>query len=134
MMQRTSESGYIALISVLVVGAVSLVATIGVLTSGTDTQRSVLAQQQSIQALGHATSCAEEALQLIHDTTTFTGSNTLTFSTGSCLYTITNTGGQNRVIDTTGTVNDVVRKLKVYVTIGTSSITVTSWQEVADAS
>lgn len=134
MMRRKNESGYIALIAVLIIGAVSLAATVGVLVSGTDTQRSVLAEQQSAQALGLATSCAEEALQLAHDTTTFTGTGNLTLSTGSCVYTITNTGGQNRVIDTTGTVDNVVRKLKVYVTIGSTSISITSWQEVADAS
>lgn len=134
MMHTKNESGYIALIAVLIVGAVSLAATVGVLLSGTDTQRSVLTQQQSAQALGLATSCAEESLQLMHDTTTFTGSGNMSLGTGSCLYTITNTGGQNRVIDTTGTVDNVVRKLKVYVTIGSTSISITSWQEVADAS
>jgi type II secretory pathway pseudopilin PulG len=134
MMHRQNESGYVALISVLIVGAISLAAALGILTSGTDAQRSVLTQQQSAQALGLANACAEEALQVMQATTTFTGSGNLTLSTGSCLYTITNTGGQNRVIDTTGTVNDVVRKLKVYVTIGSTSISITSWQEVADAS
>jgi hypothetical protein len=132
--QTSGQRGYVALISVLIVGAVSLVAALGILTSGTESQRSTLVMQQSTQAQGLASACAEESLQVIHDNTAYTGTNSLALGVGSCAYTVTNTGGQNRVIDTTGTVNTVVRKLKVYVTITATSITVTSWQEVADAS
>lgn len=134
MTHTNAQSGYVALISVLIVGAVSLVATLSILNSGTDAQQSTLTSQQSIQAYGLANACAEEALQTVHDTTSFTGTNSLALSTGSCTYAVTNTGGQNRVIDTTGTVNGVVRKIKVYVTITSTSITITSWQDVADAS
>lgn len=134
MNKQYQQSGYIALVAVLIIGAASVAIAVGTLTLGADTTRAALINQQSAQAKGLANACAEEALQVVHDNTTYTGTNSLTLSTGNCNYTVTNTGGSNRVIDTTGTVDNIVRKVKVYVTIGSSSISVTSWQEVADAS
>lgn len=134
MIRQNQQSGYIALIAVLIIGAASVAIAVGTLTLGADATRTTLANQQSAQARSLANACAEEALQVVHDSTSYTGTNSLTLGAGGCSYTVANTGGSNRVIDTTGTVNNIVRKVKVYVTIGSSSISVTSWQEVADAS
>lgn len=127
------ESGYVALLAVLIIGATSLAIGLTLLTTGTDSQRAALVTQQSAQARALADACAEEALQQIYTTASFTGSNNLSQGQGGCTYTVTNTGGANRTIDATGTVNGVVRKVKVYATITASSISITSWQEVADA-
>jgi hypothetical protein len=128
-----AEGGYIALMAILIVGAVALSVGLALLTTGTDSQRSALVSQRSTQARSLANACAEEALQQIYALASFTGTNNLTLGQGSCTYTVTNTGGNNRLIDTVGTVDDVVRKVKVYVTITSSSLSITSWQEVADA-
>ena len=130
---RVRQEGYVALLAVLIVGAVALTISLSLLTSGTDSQRTALALQRSVQARGLADACAEEALQQIYNSASFTGTNPLTMGQGSCSYTVTNSGGSNRVIDSAGTVSGVVRKVKVYVTITASSLSVTSWQEVADA-
>lgn len=127
---KQKSGGYVALLAVLIVGAASVAAALALLTAGTDSQRSTLATQQSIQARNLATACAEEALQQMHDSTSFTGTNNLTLGQGTCTYTVANTGGSTRTIDTTGTINSVVRKLKIYVTINASSLSITSWQEV----
>lgn len=128
-----NENGYVALLSVLIVGAASLTIALAMLITGTDSQKATLVTQQSAQARHLATACAEEALQQMHDTTTFTGTNSMNLGQGSCGYTVTNTGGSNRTVDTSGTVNGIVRRVKIYVTITASSISITSWQEVADA-
>jgi type II secretory pathway component PulK len=125
------SNGYIALMAVLIVGAASVAISLALLVAGADSQRSTLVTQQSTQARSLASACAEEALQQIHDNTAFTGTNNLTLGQGTCAYTVTNTGGNNRTIDTTGTVNIDIRKLKIYATIGVSSISITSWQEVS---
>lgn len=130
MNNQHQQSGYVALMAVLIVGAASLATALALLTTGTDAQRAQLVYQQSVQARSLATACAEEALQRMHDTTTYTGTGNLTLGQGTCTYTVTNTGGNNRTIVTSGTVNNVVRKLNVYATIGVSSISITSWQEV----
>jgi hypothetical protein len=123
--------GYIALMAVLIVGAASLAIGLALLTMGADSQRSTLVLQQSAQALSLATACAEEALQEIHDDTTFTGTGNLNLGEGTCSYTVTNTGGSNRTITTSGIVGSVTRKLEIYATIGVSSISIISWQEIS---
>lgn len=127
-----NSRGYVALMAVLVMGAISTVVALTLLTTGADSQRSTLVTQQSAQARNLAGSCAEEALQVVRDTSSYTGSGNLTFGAGSCTYTVTNTGGSARTVDATGTVNNVVRKVKLYVTINVSNISITSWQEVSD--
>ncbi len=123
-------SGYVALIAVLVIGAASLVISLALLTTGTDGQRATLVTQQSTQARNLAVTCAEEALQQMHDNTAFTGTNNLSVGLGNCIYTVTNTGGSARTIDVSATVGSVVRKIQVYATIGASNISIISWQEV----
>jgi DeoR/GlpR family transcriptional regulator of sugar metabolism len=131
-MRSTRQSGgYIALMAVLIVGAASLAIGLALLTMGADSQRSTLIAQQSAQARSLATACAEEALQEIHDDTAFTGTDNLSLGQGTCSYTVTNTGGNNRTITASGVVGEVTRKLEIYATIGVSSISIISWQEIS---
>lgn len=125
------ESGYIALLAVLVVGAAATAIGLTLLTTGTDSQRSGLIEQQSKQARGLATACAEEALQQIHDNATFAGNNTLTLGQGTCDYSVTVTSGTTSTVMASGTVENVVKRIRVYVTISASSISITSWQEIS---
>lgn len=130
MRNSSRQSGYVALLAVLIVSSAATVIATTLLVTGVDSQRTALMTQQSVQARKLADACAEEALQQIHDNTSFTGTNNLSLGQGSCSYTVTNTGSTTRTIVTSGTVNNVVRKVQVYVTI-TTSISVTSWQEVS---
>ena len=131
-MQRTSPAeGYIALIAVLIVGAATTAIALTLLMTGVDAQRSGLVEQQTIQARQMANACAEEALQVIHDNTSYTGTGNLTVGANTCSYTVTSTGASTRTITTSATINNVVRRITIYATIGASSISVTSWQEVS---
>lgn len=125
------QNGYVALIAVLVTGAVALAVALALLTGGTDSQRATLVEQQSAQARNLAKSCAEEALVQIRSNTGFTGTGTLSLGQGSCTYTVTNAGGNNRTISTSGVVNNTTRRVNVSVTITSLSISITSWQEVS---
>jgi hypothetical protein len=126
------QHGFIALIAVLVVGAAATAIGVGMLLVGTDNQRLTFVAQTGAQARQLATACAEESLQIINSNTFYTGTGTLTLSGNTCTYTVTNTGGNNRVIAVVATVQNSTKKLKLYATIGASNINVTSWQEVAD--
>lgn len=127
-----TQGGYVALIAILIVGAVSTTIALALLMNGVDSQRAVLVTQRSVQARNGAVACAEEALQEMHDNTTYVGTDTLTVGQASCTYTVTNTGGAARTIDVTATAGSVVRKIKIYATIGGTNISITSWQEVND--
>lgn len=129
--QYAASDGYVVLIAVLVSGAAALAISLALLLAGADAQRSILIEQQSAQARSLAQACAEEALQQMHDNTAFTGTSSLSLGQGSCTYTVSVVSGSNRSIATSATVGNVVRKIQVYATIGASSISVTSWQEVS---
>lgn len=126
------KGGFITLISVLVVSAVAVAVTLSLILLGIGSSRTSFAVQQSNQAKALANACAEEALQQIRDSTPFVGSGNLTLGQGTCSYTVTSQGGQNRTITASGTVGTVVRKTKVIINNISPTITVTSWQEVSD--
>jgi hypothetical protein len=127
---KRSADGYIALLTVLIVGAVSLAIAVGLLLLGSNSSSMFLAEQQGAQARNLASACSEEGLEIVRDNNNFIGTANLTLGQGNCSYTVTKTTTTTRTISSTGTVNDIVRKNTVYVTIGASSISVTSWQEV----
>jgi archaellum component FlaG (FlaF/FlaG flagellin family) len=131
MMMRHTQSGYIALISVLIIGAVSVAIATALLITGSDAQQENLARQQSMKARQAAAGCIDEALQQIHDNTAFVATNTaVTIGDATCTYTVTNTGTSTRTITATSTNVNVVRKIQTYVTINSSSLSISSWQEV----
>lgn len=130
-MTRVPEHGYIALISVLIIGAASLTIATTLLITGADAQQENIARQQSMKARNAAAGCIEEALQQVHDNTAFTATNTaVVIADTTCNYTVTNTGSTTRTITSTSTNGNVVRKIQVYVTINASSLSISSWQEI----
>jgi len=133
MVKNTEQSGYVALMAVLIMGAATLAIGLSLLASGTDNQRMVLVEQQSTRARALVNACTEEALQQIHDNMTYAGTTNLTIETESCQYTVTSTGTSTRTIDANATIGNTTRRLKVYVTISTTSISIISWQEVSGA-
>lgn len=126
------ERGYVALISVLIVGAIGVVVVTGVILSGLAWSRTSFVQEQSFQAKALADACVEEALQQIKDSIPFAGNGTITLGQGGCAYTVTSNGAQNRSVVSTGTVGTVVRRVGVTLDKIAPSINITSWQEVAD--
>ena len=128
-MTKNNTQGFAILFSVLIVGAVGLFVASSLLLLGVDTHRTSFSVIQSSQALGLADACAEEALEQIFENNAYTEPGNLTLSTGSCSYTVTNTGGSTRSITTTGTVGTIVRKTTLTVTSILPTITVSTWQE-----
>lgn len=125
------QQGYIALLAVLVVGAASTAIALGLLLTGTDSQRVNLVVRRTAQARQLAHACAEEALQALHADNSLTGTASLSLSSGTCTYTVVNTGGQTRRVDASSNVNSIIQRVRVNVTIGSLNISITSWQEVA---
>jgi hypothetical protein len=125
------SDGYLILLSVMIIGAIALAVVVSMLLSGLGTAKTSLAHQQSVQAKALANACINEALQQIRDSTAFTGSNNLSLGQGTCTYTVTNTGGENRTIQASSTVGLIIRKTQATVTQINPSITIASWQEVS---
>lgn len=125
-----NQDGFIILISILVVGAIGVAITISLILLGLGSSRTSFAVEQSNQAKALVNACAEEALQQIRDFLPFTGSGSLTLGQGSCSYTVTSQGVQNRTIIASGTVGTIIRKVRITINKINPTIVATSWQEV----
>jgi prepilin-type N-terminal cleavage/methylation domain-containing protein len=73
-----NSTGYVALITVLVLGAVGAAVAATLVLLGLSSSRTSFALEQSNQAKALANACAEEALQQIRDSSSFTGSAVVT--------------------------------------------------------
>lgn len=90
-----------------------------------------LALDQSNQAKALANTCAEEALLKLKQNLSYTGNETITLASGTCQIQDVKGAGPNRIIQTTGTVGAIIRKVEVKVKIS-PSFTLSSWLEVSD--
>ncbi|MGD8373441.1 MAG: hypothetical protein PVI21_01115 [Candidatus Woesebacteria bacterium] len=121
--------GYVALIAVLIAGALGLAVSVALLLAGTDSQRSALVVKQSAKASSAAKSCIEEAMQQIRFDHSYTGSGLLELNDSDCQYDVTDVGSE-KDINATGQSGSVVKKVQARVTITLLSISIASWQEV----
>ncbi len=130
--KHNNQSGYIAILSILIVGAIGTVVVMSLILLGLNSSRTSFAVNQSEQAKLLADTCAEEALQVLWDNPNFIGNGNLTLAGGRCDYTVVNLGGTSREIRASGEIGSLVRKVKVIISQIKPSIKVTSWQEVPD--
>lgn len=124
--------GYIALLSVIIVGAIGTAIMLSVMLSGINASKTDIALQQAGNAKVAASSCGEEALQKILETSTTSSSGNLVIGSSTCSYTIISQSGQNIVINSTGKTGTVTSKVKIVVATTSPSILLSSWQEVGD--
>lgn len=127
-----SAKGFATLVAVLLVGVLGLAIAVSLLLLGTSSSRTSFVMEQSYQAKALTDGCAEEALQQIRDSLPFTGSGSLTLGQGSCSYTVTSQGSQNRTITASGTVATMTRRVRIMIDQINPAINITSWREVAD--
>lgn len=130
--KNKSESGFITLLSLLIAGAVGLSIAVSLITLGIDYSKSTITTEDAALSKNLANTCADEALEKIRENQNYVGSGGLNFGQGSCTYQVTNLGGQNRQINTTGLVRNSVRKMKIFLSQVVPRIKTSSWQEVGD--
>ncbi len=130
-LNKKDERGYIVLLTVLIVGAVAASIASSLLFLGTDASRQANVKDRSAQAMAMADACAEEALEKIRAAGTFTGIGSIIFDNGSCSYNVVNTGGTNRQVTASSTVETVIRKVKITLD-KVKPLNVTLWQEAID--
>lgn len=127
-----TKNGYITLMSVLIASAVVVSISLALLQLGINASKTMGIIQDTKYANSFARSCAEEALSQIRNSASFSGPGNLSFKEGSCLYNVLNTGGQNRIVNATGTSDMAIRRIFVNINVITPKINVLSWQEVGD--
>ena len=127
-----NKKGYVMLISVLVLGSVLVSISVASLVMSVSKTKNDIYSLQLFEAKALADACAEEALQQIRDSTVFSGSGSLTFGLGSCDYNVLIGVGENRSINASGQVGNVIRKVQISIDTINPLINIIFWQEVGD--
>ncbi|MEN9881426.1 MAG: hypothetical protein RLZZ308_609 [Candidatus Parcubacteria bacterium] len=127
----SNPRGYIALFSVIVLGAIGTAITVSLLLSGIGASQTGLVLAEKTQARMTATSCAEEVLQQILDTGIDTGTGSMSIGSSTCTYTIISTGIESMLVQVEGIQGKAHSKMSVVVASSTPRIKLSSWQEVS---
>jgi len=130
-MQLRSRSGYVFLLSIIMVGAIA-VATLGsLLMIGVGSLQIGGTVQQSEQARSLAQTCAERALRSLWEDGAYIGSEEFTFAEGTCaIWRVGGSGNENRSLCTEGNVGSTVRRYEILLQRVLPSIQVYAWREV----
>jgi len=133
MIPSQNRSGYIFLLSVLVVGAISLAVTTSALLLSTSAARTGLSLKHSSESLALAQACAEHAVLELRSNSSYGGSELLSIGNGTCeILTVGGTGNENRTICAEGIRGDTARRIEILITRLLPKVAITSWQEVTD--
>jgi hypothetical protein len=127
------SSGYVALMSVLIISAVTLLITLGAASRSLDETQSVILQDASTRAFIMADYCAEYALMRLLDTFRYAGGETLANGDYTCdILIVEGTGNLDRVIKAQSAVGNAIRKVRVEISRISPIISIEKWHNVAD--
>ncbi|MFW5702838.1 MAG: hypothetical protein ACOCXP_02630 [Candidatus Dojkabacteria bacterium] len=130
---KTTDA-FATLVGVLTLGAAATVLTIGILTTQTDNAYMHSQARAKLNARMAADSCAEYAIDQLRNSSSYSGSETLTLL-GDFQCTVGLIGGsgnENRTIQATGVYENNTRKVEVDIATLTPALNINSWQEVGD--
>ncbi len=120
--------GVAALLTVLIVSVAALVIAFSATILGMGEMDMGYTAQKGQEAYSLANGCTEEALRHLQLDGNWTG-GTLNFVEGTCIMGVV-ANGDKRTVTVLSNINNYYKKLKVLATVGTSTVAVTSWQEV----
>lgn len=120
---RQGRGGFIALITVIIVSAITLIVAATTIFLGTSESLLGFSADQSHETFQIGESCMEEALFRLKQEQVYAG-ETIFLGNGSCVITITGTGGKNstRVIVASSTVSTPLASFTRRITASTTQI------------
>ncbi|MDH5533904.1 MAG: hypothetical protein OEX81_05785 [Candidatus Pacebacteria bacterium] len=129
--KRKSQQGFVAFTSLIVISAVTLAIATSVALMGIDHAQGSLSISKNQETLAMTKSCAEEALIRLRNVASYSG-GTLNMTAGSCIISISGTGG-NKTIDITSNISGpptYTKSVRLTVKRIDGSINIVSWQEL----
>jgi len=127
------QQAYIALITILIISAVTLLIAASSSLFGVSETDMGLIEDQSTQSYYLANACAEYSLEKLKNNINYAGNETLDISDGSCyIYLPEGSGNENRTVKVTGTLANKTRKIKIIIQEINPFIIISSWQEVSE--
>lgn len=128
---RKSKHAYVTLLSVIILGAISILVLTTTLAIDTESIFATDVMDQGKQARFFADSCAERAIDLLKQNNLYGGTESYFFTNGSCTVSaVSGSGNTNRTFTTTGVYKNATRKVTVTVTTVNPTTDIGSWQEV----
>lgn len=125
---NNSKSGYIALVSVLIISAVIVVIAISVALLSISEGQLSLAEVKSQTSLDFVDACAEDVLLRINNDETYSG-GTLSLPQGDCTV-VVNSAGTDFTVTVEGTLDGYRKKVELKFTRVPPNLNLTSWVEV----
>lgn len=123
--------GYIALTTVLIIGAFAVVVSTSMLLISTTYTKTAIVGQEGLRAKSYAEACTEYSLNLLRQNKNYEGTENLNFTNGTCTVVTTRLGGQNNTdINATGVSGSSTRLVKVHIDNFNSQINTSIWKEV----
>jgi len=127
------ETGFIALISILIVGALILTISVGLSLRSIGESGMSLDEQESNRALALANVCAETAAMKLVSIFHYAGNESIIEAGESCdILPISGSGNMNRTVKTQSTVSGYTRKIRVKVAQVSPLMVILSWEEVGE--
>ena len=122
-----NNKGYVAITTVLIIGAVILAIGIGVSLNAINGVQQSLGDKIKETTLGSVETCTEDVLYRLRKNNAIPG--TITLPAGTCNVTINSHVGNAWTFTVTGTFSGHTKNIQVSAT-RTSQVTVTSWLEI----
>lgn len=127
-----NERGYIALISILIIGVLVLMISVGVSLRSIGETNMSLGEEKAHRALALADLCAEKGLMKIVSVLNYAGNESMIVNGESCDILPVEGSGNSKTLKTKSTISGHTRKLKVSISQISPVMTVSGWEEVAD--
>jgi len=128
----TKRTGFVALLSMLIISAVATTIAVGLLLRSIGENQMAITNDLSQRAQLAATSCAEYGLQQLGNSNSYAGNATLTVDSGdTCHIGIPGgSGNTSRTLVTTSTILDVTQTINIRITSLRPQLKISSWQDV----
>jgi len=134
-MKISAHSGYVFLVTILVIGAVAAGAVAAFLLIGTSSLQSARTVELSAQALSNAQTCFERGLQNLRADLTYTGGQKIVLATGSCaILPVGGSGNVSRSFCVEGSAGPAIRRIEGLITQVLPSTLLSGTTEVATIS
>ena len=131
--KNNNQSGYIALIMVLIIGAVALILVLAANFSTISQAQIGIITNKAAQNYYLATACAEYAIIKLQNDLNYAGNEDITIDGQIChIDPIEGVGNINRVIKTISNEDGYTKKIKIEIDQVIPQTKVKFWQEVAD--
>jgi len=126
-------NGFIALTSMLIIGALVLTISIGVLLRSINEMKMSLGEQEAHRALALVNLCGELALMKIESVFNYSGNESIIIGEESCdVLQIEGSGNTDRTIKVQSTVSGYTKKVKIEISQISPAMYISSWEEVQD--